>query len=72
MRYYKFLKPCYVERQKRAMDVGEIIDFNPEDGAILESRGIVVEVGEQEVKRRKTKHKRVRDPELDKLDNLEV
>lgn len=72
MRYYKFLKPCYVERQKRIMDVGEIIDFTPEDGAILAGRGIVIEVGEQEVQRRKRKRARVRDPELDKLDNLEV
>ena len=48
------------------------MDLDAETGAILVERNILLEIGEAEVKRRKERHKRVRDPELDKLDNMEV
>lgn len=71
-RYYALLKQLYVERQKRVMQPGEVIDFDDEAAAILTQRGLVVEIGEREAKRRKIKREPIDDPELIKLDNMEV
>jgi len=72
MKYYMILKPLYNERAKRILPIGKIWTFEEADGQILAGLGIVMEVEPQEIEKRKRQYRRKRDPELDKLDNMEV
>jgi hypothetical protein len=69
MRNYVVMKPLYNERRKRVLEPGELIDLDEEQGARLENNGVVVELV---VDPREIRRYRVEDPELLKLDDMEV
>lgn len=71
MKQYQVLKPLYNARKGRVLSVGELIEFDDQQAAVLMERGIIRAISEPEVQRYKRRGGRNRDHELDKLtDNL--